>query len=48
MKVKATRGDINSSKSENVRNIEYFKEYNFNDIDDNELSNVTNSRDISN
>ena len=48
MKVKATRGDINSNSNENVRNIEYFKEYNFNDIEDNELSNITNSRDISN
>ena len=48
MKVKATRGDISAANNENVRNIEYFKEYNFNDIDDNELSNVTNSRYISN
>ena len=48
MKLKATRGDINSNSNENVRNIEYFKEYNFNDIEDNELSNITNSRDISN
>jgi hypothetical protein len=46
MKVKATRGDINSSKSENVRNIEYFKEYDLNDIEDNELSNITNNKDI--
>ena len=46
MKVKATRGDINSSKSENVRNIEYFKEYDINDIEDNELSNITNNKDI--
>jgi len=44
MKVKATRGDINSSNNENVRNIEYFKEYNFNDIDDNELSNITKNK----
>ena len=44
MTVKATRGDINSSNNENVRNIEYFKEYNFNDIDDNELSNITTNK----
>lgn len=44
MKVKATRGDINSSNNENVRNIEYFKEYNFNDIDDNELLNITTNK----
>ena len=48
MKVKATRGDNCSVRNDNVRNIEYFKEYNFNDIEDNELSNITNSRDISN
>lgn len=48
MKVKATRGDISAANNENVRNIEYFKEYNFNDIHDNELSNVTNSKNISN
>lgn len=44
IKVKATRGDINSSNNENVRNIEYFKEYNFNDIDDNELSNIKTNK----
>ena len=48
MKVKATRGDNCSVRNDNVRNIEYFKEYNFSDIEDNELSNITNSRDISN
>jgi hypothetical protein len=47
MKVKATRGDISAANNENVRNKEYFKEYNFNDIEDNELSNVTNNKDIS-
>ena len=47
MKVKATRGDINSENNENVRNKEYFNEYNFNDIDDSELSNITNNNDIS-
>jgi hypothetical protein len=48
MKVKATRGDINAANNENVRNKDYFNEYNFNDIDDSELSNITNSRYISN
>jgi hypothetical protein len=47
MDVKATRGAADVATSENVRNKEYFNEYNFNDMDDNELSNVTNSRDIS-
>ena len=46
-RVKATRGDINAAINENVRNIEYFKEYNFNDIEDNELSNITNKIDQS-
>jgi hypothetical protein len=48
MKVKATRGDISAANNENVRNKDYFNEYNFNDIDDSELSNITNSRYISN
>jgi hypothetical protein len=48
MNVKATRGDISAANNENVRNKDYFNEYNFNDMDDNELSNVTNSRYISN
>jgi len=48
MKVKATRGAADAAGNENVRNIKYFKEYDFNDIDDSELSNITNSRDISN
>jgi hypothetical protein len=48
MKVKATRGDINSVSNDNVRNKEYFKEYDFNDIDDSELSNITNNKNISN
>jgi len=47
MNVKATRGDISAANNENVRNKDYFNEYNFNDMDDNELSSVTNSRDIS-
>ena len=42
MKVKATRGDINAAKNENVRDKNYFDEYNFNDIEDLELSNITN------
>jgi hypothetical protein len=46
MKVKATRGDNCSVSNDNVRNIEYFKEYDFNDIEDNELSNITNNKDI--
>ena len=46
MKVKATRGDINAANNENVRNKDYFKEYNFNDMDDSELSNITNNKDI--
>lgn len=48
MKVKATRGAADAVGNENVRNIKYFKEYDFNDMDDSELSNITNSRDISN
>ena len=47
MKVKATRGDINSANNENVRDKEYFNEYNLNDIDDDELSNITNTKNIS-
>lgn len=47
MKVKATRGDINSANNENVRDKEYFNEYNLNDIDDNELSNITINKNIS-
>jgi len=47
MKVKATRGDINAAKNENVRDKKYFDEYNFNDIEDLELSNITNSIDKS-
>jgi hypothetical protein len=39
MRVKATRGDINAARNENVRNKEYFQEYNFNEIEDLELSN---------
>ena len=48
MKVKATRGDINSANNDNVRNKEYFKQYDCNDIDDSELSNITNNKNISN
>jgi len=48
MKVKATRGDNCSVSNDNVRNIEYFNEYNFNDMDDSELSNISNSRDMLN
>jgi hypothetical protein len=44
MKVKATRGAADAASSENVRNKEYFKEYNLNDIDDSELSNITNNK----
>ena len=44
MKVKATRGDNCSARNDNVRNKDYFNEYNFNDMDDNELSNIINSR----
>jgi hypothetical protein len=47
MSVKATRGDINAAKNENVRNNAYFQEYNFNDIEDLELSNITNNIDKS-
>jgi hypothetical protein len=47
MKVKATRGDINSANNDNVRNKEYFKNFDFNDIDDSELSNITNNKNIS-
>jgi hypothetical protein len=47
MKVKATRGDNCSIKNDNVRNKEYFNEYNLNDIDDDELSNITNNKNIS-
>ena len=47
MDVKATRGDNCSASNDNVRNKEYFKQYNFNDMDDNELSNITTNRDIS-
>jgi hypothetical protein len=46
MKVKATRGDNCSVSNDNVRNKDYFNEYNFNDMDDSELSNITNSRDM--
>ncbi len=42
MKVKATRGGADSAKNDNVRNNTYFQEYNFNDIEDLELSNITN------
>jgi hypothetical protein len=48
MKVKATRGDINSANNDNVRNKEYFKNFDFNDIYDSELSNITNNKNISN
>jgi hypothetical protein len=48
MKVKATRGDISTANNENVRNKDYFNEYNFNDMDDSELSNISNSRDMLN
>lgn len=48
MKVKATRGDISAANNENVRNKDYFNEYNFNDMDDSELSNISNSRDMLN
>ncbi len=44
MKVKATRGDNCSVSNDNVRNKEYFKEYNFNDIDDSELLNITKNK----
>jgi len=44
MKVKATRGAADTASSENVRNKEYFKEYNLNDIDDSELSNIINNK----
>ena len=47
MRIKATRGDINAAKNENVRNKKYFQEYNFNDIEDHELSNITNNIDKS-
>lgn len=47
MKVKATRGDINAAKNENVRDKKYFDEYDFNDIEDLELSNITNNIDKS-
>jgi hypothetical protein len=43
MRVKATRGDINAARNENVRNKEYFQEYNFNEIEDLELSNKQNT-----
>jgi len=41
MRIKATRGDINSINSENVRNENYFYSYDneCNDIYDNELAN---------
>lgn len=44
MKVKATRGAADAASSENIRNKEYFKEYNLNDIDDSELSNIINNK----
>lgn len=43
MRVKATRGDVNAGVSENTRNKQYFQEYNLNDIDDLELSTITNN-----
>jgi len=43
MRVKATRGDVNAGVNENTRNKQYFQEYNFNDIDDLELSTITNN-----
>ena len=46
MDVKATRGAADAANNENVRNKDYFNEYNFNDMDDNELSNITNNKDI--
>ena len=36
--VKMTRGDIATSSSENVRTADYFKAFDINDIDDNELA----------
>lgn len=48
MDVKATRGAADVATSDNVRNKEYFKEYDLNDIDDNELSNITNNKDMLN
>ena len=47
MRVKATRGDAVDGINENVRNNAYFQEYNFNDIEDLELSNITNNIDKS-
>ena len=43
MRVKATRGDAVNGINENTRNKQYFQEYNFNDIDDLELSTITNN-----
>ncbi len=38
MKVKATRGDVSTRETENIRNELYFKAYDINDKDDYELS----------
>jgi hypothetical protein len=43
MRVKATRGDVNAGVHENTRNKQYFQEFNLNDIDDLELSTITNN-----
>jgi hypothetical protein len=43
MRVKATRGDAVNGIHENTRNKQYFQEYNFNDIEDLELSTITNN-----
>jgi hypothetical protein len=38
-RIKMTRGDVNTAKSDNVRNINYYNAYDINDIDDLELKN---------
>ena len=37
MKVKSTRGDVNSNTNINVRNLKYFNDFDINDIIDDEL-----------
>ena len=47
MRVKATRGDNTAAINDNIRNKKYFQKYDFKDVDDLELSNITNKIDQS-